>query len=46
MISSTLKLSIAVTLFCCLPAQAHHSFAAEYDRNVTVTLEGAISKLG
>ena len=45
MSSSALKLSIAVTLFCCLQAQAHHSFAAEYDRNVTVTLEGAISKL-
>lgn len=37
-------LALACFLVICLPIRAHHSFAAEYDRNKRVTIEGVVTK--
>jgi hypothetical protein len=44
------KLQGALTLLLCvtfatLPAAAHHSFAAQYDRTKSITLKGAVTKM-
>ena len=44
--SSSIVLGIGVgVILAAVPAQAHHSFAAEYDRNKPVTLTGAVTKV-
>ena len=35
----------AALLTAALPVLAHHSFAAEYDSNKTITVKGTIQKL-
>src|SRR2546423_1681349 len=41
---ATLLIALA-TLALALPARAHHSFAAEYDANATVSLKGVVTKV-
>ena len=37
--------AIVAALVCTLPGMAHHSFAAEFDANKTVTIKGVVSKV-
>jgi hypothetical protein len=37
--------AMVATLVCALPGMAHHSFAAEFDANKTVTIRGVVSKV-
>jgi len=37
--------AVVATLVCALPGIAHHSFAAEFDANKTVTIKGVVSKV-
>jgi len=37
--------AMVATLVCALPGMAHHSFAAEFDANKTVTIKGVVSKV-
>src|SRR3954467_5944353 len=36
--------AMVAALVCALPGMAHHSFAAEFDANKTVTIKGVVSK--
>ena len=36
---------LVTALVCALPGMAHHSFAAEFDANKTVTIKGVVSKV-
>ena len=36
---------VAIALSGLIPVRAHHSFAAQYDRNKPVTLHGVVTKL-
>ena len=36
---------VVAPLVCALPGMAHHSFAAEFDANKTVTIKGVVSKV-
>ena len=36
---------VVAVLLCALPGMAHHSFAAEFDANQTVTIKGVVSKV-
>ena len=38
-------LTVLTLLAAAVPLTAHHSFAAEYDRNRTITVTGAVTKL-
>src|SRR5262245_61008420 len=43
---SAMFLAVAVVgLLATVPLVAHHSFAAEYDRNRTITVTGSVTKL-
>jgi hypothetical protein len=41
----TVLMVAAAALLLPLSARAHHSFAAEYDANATVTLKGVVTKI-
>jgi Family of unknown function (DUF6152) len=43
--TNRLRLAAAAALSCALPLLAHHSFAAEFDADKTVTLRGVVSKV-
>jgi hypothetical protein len=36
---------VAIVWFTFIPLRAHHSFAAQYDRNKPITLNGVVTKL-
>jgi hypothetical protein len=36
---------VGILLLACIPVSAHHSFAAEYDSKVPVTLQGVVTKI-
>ena len=44
-ISSALGMLCATAMLSGLPAQAHHSFAAQYDANKPITLTGKVTKV-
>ena len=37
--------AVVAALVCALPGMAHHSFAAEFDADKTVTIKGVVSKV-
>src|SRR2546421_13046719 len=37
--------ALVALLVSSLPAQAHHSFAAEYDANAAVSIKGVVTKI-
>jgi hypothetical protein len=43
--TNLLQGAAVVALFCAFPLVAHHSFAAEFDLDKTVTLRGVVSKV-
>jgi hypothetical protein len=43
--SGIVLITVLTVLFCTWPASAHHSFAAEYDSNKTVTIKGVVAKV-
>ena len=43
--SKFFALLLCAGLLASLPAAAHHSFAAEYDRNRTITVTGSVTRL-
>jgi len=44
-VSNRLRWTVVAVLSCALPLLAHHSFAAEFDADKTVTLQGVVSKV-
>jgi hypothetical protein len=42
---SSLLAAGAVVFLCCLPVQAHHSFAAEFDASQPITVKGTVVKM-
>jgi hypothetical protein len=40
-----LRIAFAGLMFAVLPALAHHSFSAEYDREQPITLKGTLTKV-
>ncbi len=44
-VSNRLRWTAAAMLSCAFPLLAHHSFAAEFDSEKTVTLQGVVSKV-
>src|SRR5438046_850426 len=44
-VSNRLRWVVVAALSCALPVLAHHSFAAEFDGDKTVTLQGVVSKV-
>jgi len=42
---SVLLLASLIVIAAALPVRAHHSFAAEYDRDKPITLTGTVTKL-
>ena len=43
--SSTVLATAVVSILAGVPVLAHHSFAAEYDRNKPITLTGSVTKV-